>query len=343
VQRPGDIVRVPVVIENRGADPLESVTSTVTAPTGWTVAPVGERATEPAPGQSVTHLYDVHVPVDATPATVELTGSVSYRHQDGVASLPVAAAVDVGPAGTIDSVSTTPSSAQAGDHVVLRATLVNRTGQDRTGTAHVELPAGWGEPVSAPYSVAAGATGVVQASITVPWTVTEETVQLVVATGTTASERRSAALPVTFVNPPTGAVDHVDLGNATSEQAHGLTASGSSGTNIEAGLTRRYTNSASPGGWFEMDVAVPVGRPFVLRMVETYDQAQLKTYDVLLDGVVAHERRYRRTAGGTGSLSYQFLVEPSAATADGKVRVRFQDVGQDYDPSIADLWSVPIS
>ena len=342
-QRPGDVVRVPVVIENRGSAPLESVTSKVSAPAGWTVTPVGERASDAAPGQTVTHLYDVRVPLDAAPASVELTGSVSYRHQNGVATLPIAAAINVGPAVTIDSVSVTPASAEAGRQVVVRATLVNRTGQTRTGTAQVEPPAGWGDPVRAPYSLAAGATGEVDARVTVPWTVTEETVQVVVSTGTTSAERRSAPLVVSFVNPPAGAVDHVDLGNAASEQAHGLTASPSSGTNVEAGLTRRYTNSANPGGWFEMDLAVPAGERFVLRMVETYDQAQLKTYDVLIDGVVAHERRYRRTAGGIGSLSYQFVVEPSAATADGKIRVRFQDVGMDYDPSIADVWSVPVT
>jgi alpha-L-rhamnosidase len=30
----------------------------------------------------------------------------------------------------------------------------------------------------------------------------------------------------------------------------------------EAGLTRRYTNSAQPGGWFELDLRVPAGEPF---------------------------------------------------------------------------------
>jgi hypothetical protein len=341
--RPGDVVRVPVVIENRGSASLESIASSIKAPAGWTVARVGRQPSMAPAGSMITHLYDVTVPVDAPVSTVELTGSVSYRHQDGSANLPIAGSIVVGPAVTVESVSVAPESAGPGEEVTVRATLRNQTAQVRSGSVSIGGPAGWGDPVTSPYSLAAGATSTVDAVVTVPLTVSEETVQLVVATGATAAERRTAPLAVAFTNPPAGAVDHVDLGNAASEQAHALTASPSSGTNVEAGLTRRYTNSASPGGWFEMDLTVPAGEAFVLRMVETFDSPQLKTYDVLLDGVVVHERRFRRTAGGQGSLSYQFVVEPSAETADGMVRIRFQDVGADYDPSIADLWSVPVA
>jgi hypothetical protein len=42
-------------------------------------------------------------------------------------------------------------------------------------------------------------------------------------------------------------------------------------------------------------------------------------------------------------VTYQFVVQPSADTADGKVRIRFQDVPGDYDPSIADVWSVRLN
>ena len=40
-------------------------------------------------------------------------------------------------------------------------------------------------------------------------------------------------------------------------------------------------------------------------------------------------------------MTHQFLVEPSAQTADGSVRIRFRDTGADYDPSVADVWVVP--
>jgi alpha-L-rhamnosidase len=42
-------------------------------------------------------------------------------------------------------------------------------------------------------------------------------------------------------------------------------------------------------------------------------------------------------------VTYQFVVQPSAGTADGKVRIRFQDVPGDYDPSIADVWVAPLT
>jgi alpha-L-rhamnosidase len=41
-------------------------------------------------------------------------------------------------------------------------------------------------------------------------------------------------------------------------------------------------------------------------------------------------------------MSYQFAVQPSAATSDGRVRLRFQDVPGEFDPSIADIWAVPV-
>ncbi|MEH1168718.1 family 78 glycoside hydrolase catalytic domain [Micromonospora sp. CPCC 205539] len=144
------------------------------------------------------------------------------------------------------------------------------------------------------------------------------------------------------VVPPTGAYDQVDLGNAASEQAHRLTASTYSGTSTEAGLTRRYTDVTRPGGWFEFDLAVRPNEPFVLRSVETYDGPQLKDYQVLVDGVVAHTRSWQRTASGPGTVSYQFEVNLPDATRDGVVRVRFQDTGTGYDPSIADVWALPV-
>ncbi|GAB3932449.1 alpha-L-rhamnosidase [Micromonospora vulcania] len=143
-------------------------------------------------------------------------------------------------------------------------------------------------------------------------------------------------------DPPAGAYDHVDLGVQASEQAHRLAASTYSGTSVEAGLTRRYTDVTRPGGWFEFDLAVRPNEPFVLRSVETYDGPQLKDYQVVVDGVVAHTRSWQRTATGPGTVSYQFVVDRPDATRDGVVRVRYQDTGGGYDPSIADVWVTPV-
>jgi alpha-L-rhamnosidase len=162
-----------------------------------------------------------------------------------------------------------------------------------------------------------------------------------VAVGPTPGERVSTALSVAFDNPPTTVHDHIDLGDAVSERDHDLTASPASGTNVEAGPTRRYTNTTVPGGWLEFELRVPEGKPFVLRSVETYDQAQLKTYDILVDGQRVHERAYQRTDGGAETLTHQFVVDEPELTEDRVVRVRFQDVDGGYGPSIADVWAIP--
>jgi len=81
-----------------------------------------------------------------------------------------------------------------------------------------------------------------------------------------------------------------------------------------------------PGGWFEFDVAVPTDAPFAVRVVETFDGATLKTYDVSADGVTVLSQSLRRTAGGQGTMTYQFVIDEPEVTADGRVRLRFQDV-----------------
>jgi len=339
---PGDVLRVQVVVVATGDESLSAVTSVLEAPTGWTVTPVGPRATTVPAGGSVTHEYDVRVPVAQAAGSSSLSGTVSYRYHEGTSTLPISGSVVVVPAVVVESVTTDPAEAQPGDAVAIRATLRNRSDSVATGTMAFESPDGWTMPSAASFEVPASGTTEVVGSVDVPLEVTEGAAPISVSVGDTTEERGTASLAVVFVNPPAVVTDHVDLGDASSEQAHALRASPASGTNVEAGLTRRYTNSAQPGGWFEMDVEVPTDGRFLLRSVETFDSAQLKTYDVLVDGEVVYERRYQRTAGGQGSLSYQFLVDEPALSADGVVTVRFQDVGADYDPSIADLWVIPI-
>jgi alpha-L-rhamnosidase len=242
------------------------------------------------------------------------------------------------PAVAVSAIEAAPAEVHPGDKATVRTVLRNRTGLARSGQVAIELPPGWTAPAPTPYELAPGAEVTVETAVDVPLSVTEGTATVAASTG---GERATASLGVVFSNPPAVIHDHVDLGDADSERSHGLTASPFSGTSSEAGLTRRYTHSAHPGGWFEFDLHVPAGEPFVLRSVETYDQAQLKTYDVLVDGVRVHERAHPRTAGGLGSLTYQFVVDEPALTQDGVVRVRYQDVGQDYDPSIADVWAAP--
>jgi alpha-L-rhamnosidase len=80
-----------------------------------------------------------------------------------------------------------------------------------------------------------------------------------------------------------------------------------------------------------------------MRLVETYDQAQVKDYEVEVNGHVVHRRLMDRKAGG-GLETYQFLVDDpdllSASTV--RVRIRHKADASGYDPSIADVWSLPL-
>jgi len=343
---PGDVVRVEASLRNGGGTPLTEVRLGLPAPAGWTVTPVGPApATSVRPGGTVTARYDVRVGADQRPGAAELSGTVGYRRQAGTATLPIGASITVVPAVAIAGITVGPDAVAPGDTAGVSVLLRNRSTLPARGTVGVTAPAGWSTGPGRDYDLAAGQERTVALPVTVPLTVTEGTAALTVATGPSAAEQAAAGVRVVLAVPPAGAVDHVDLGDGGSEQEHGLRASAASGTNTEAGRSRRYTQQGVAGGYFEFDLAVPPGRPFVLRAVETYNQAQLKDYDVLVDGVLVHPRAYQRTAGGEGTVSYQILVDRADLTADGSVRVRFQEdaEGRNYDPSIADVWSLPVT
>lgn len=339
---PGDVVRMQVIVENAGERPLTNVSSSLQAPDGWSVTPAGDHAGTIGAGESARHAYDVEVPANAAVATVDITGEVSYDRAGGAATLPVSAAVAVAPGVGIDAVTTSPDTLTAGEQATVTTTLVNRTDVVQEGDLTVAVPEGWTAPDAVGYRIEPGEQSVVDAAVTVPLTVAEGSAEVTVATGTTAAEQATGTIEVALPTPPAESTDHVDLGDGASESAHGLTASQHSGTNVEAGLTRRYTHSSYPGGWFEFDAAVPSGQRFVVRVVETFDGARRKTYDVSLDGRVARSVDLSRSEGGQGTVTYQFVVDPSDLTEDGTVRMRFQDTDADYDPSVADVWVVPL-
>lgn len=338
----GDRFRASVVLENTGDHTLSSVETTLTSAAGWEVSPVGSSPASVEPGGTAVHEYDVTVPVDQRAGTARLQGTVAYRHRGGTATHTVAGDVTVAPAVAITDVTVAPAEAQPGTTTEVAAELHNRSGHQASETVTLEVPDGWRAPDPVDVTLAPGETTTITLPLEVPLEVTGGETTVTAATGPAAAERRSATLEVVFVNPPEVVIDHVDLGNAASEAAHGLTASPASGTSIEAGMTRRYTDTTVPGGWFEFDLEVPVGEPFILRAIETYDGPQLKDYEVLIDGEVVHTRRHRRTASGHGTVTYQFIVDAPEATADGVVRVRFADTDEGYDPSIADVWSSPV-
>nr|GID87135.1 hypothetical protein Ade03nite_60590 [Actinoplanes derwentensis] len=340
---PGAVIRVEAKLRNNGGTPLTGVRFTVPAPTGWTVTPAGPApSTTVKPGATVTARYDVRVATDQTPGPAELTGTVAYRLHTGAATLPISAALTIAPPVEITGFTADRDTVTPGETTEVIVTLRNRSTVPAQGEFTVSAPAGWPVVPGQRYSLVAGREQTVTLPVTAPLTVTEGTANLTAATGPGQAERVTTEVRVVVAVPPSGAADHVDLGDGTSEQAHHLTASATSGTNTEAGKTRRYTQQGVVGAYFEFDLAVPAGRPFVLRAVETYNQAQIKDYDVLVDGVLVHARSYRRTASAEGTVSYQILVDRADLGADGTVRVRFQEDsgGHNYDPSIADVWSV---
>ncbi len=234
--------------------------------------------------------------------------------------------------------------------------MTNSGTSDVRANVALTLPAGWRSVSSSDVLVAAGAQVMVKVPVVVPLDrVSPESVaaDVVVRRAGVTLAQRSVDLALDLPRPPAAAdqVDHVDFGDTTSENAHALEKSASSGTNTEAGLTRRYANSGTPGSWFSAEVTVPAGEPFVLRNVETYSGPYTKKYDIYVDGVLVREHVLPRAEGGEGWKVYDFPVTDPAAlaeAADGKVRVRYEyrlgTRASDgfFDPSIADLWVLPL-
>ena len=207
----------------------------------------------------------------------------------------------------------------------------------------VGVPAGWTAPAAAPATVPAGGETEVKVVVAVPRDAPQAARDVTLTSAFTRDGAELATGETTLrveIGPLPAPLDHIDLGVAASEQAHGLTASPSSGTSLEAGLTRRYAGHLTPFSQFAFDLTVVPNAAFVLRVVETYDRAQTKRYKVYVDGQEVLLRTFSRGSGGTET--YEFVV-PAALATDDRVRIRFenQDDPAFYDPSIADVWTLP--
>lgn len=141
--------------------------------------------------------------------------------------------------------------------------------------------------------------------------------------------------------------------NNNSEAAKNVQQSGSEVGSYN-GQTFRHANG--PSGWFSYDLAVdPTAAQNVLG-VRLYSGDNARTWDVYVDGTRLKTER-PTTAAGAGVFYWQEDVLPTAATADGKVTVRFQSTGGwvggifgvrttrpkvfDTDPSLAALGATP--
>nr|WP_241744419.1 family 78 glycoside hydrolase catalytic domain [Cellulosimicrobium arenosum] len=253
----------------------------------------------------------------------------------------------VDPVVALDPVEVSPGTIAPGGSTEVRTTVTGLGTEDVTGHLEVEVPSGWRAP-SPSEEVTVRARG----SVDVPVTVTAPleaaatsaraplNLRFVIDDVTVGSASTEVGVEIESVAEVPAGYDHVDLGDATSEEAHDLTASPSSGTSTEAGLTRRYAG-LTDFSFFEFDMAVVPGEPFVLRATETYDTSQTKRYTVYVDGEEVHLRRHRHD--GAGTETYQVVVPAELATSD-TVRVTFetQDDHSFYDPSIADTWTLPV-
>lgn len=349
--KPGESAAVRVLVDNGGDRDISRVRAALTGLSAeWATAP------EPTPvADEIKSGTDAAVdlaftaPLGAPPGPVAVGGVIEYGFGGATVRLAADAQIVVDTPLQITSVTLDPATVRPGGVTTLVAQVANVGAQPTSGHLGVVVPAGWQTPLATgDVVIPAGQTVSLSVPVVAPL---DAKAGSTIATLTAAFERdgvrfaaRDASLTVQLapIDAPAPGYDHIDLGDATSETAHGLTASPSSGTNTEAGLTRRYAGHLVDFSKFEFDMAVVPGEPFVIRSVETYDRAQTKKYKVYVDGVEVHTRQFAHT-GGVGTETYEFVVPAERAT-DASVRVRFETQTDHsfYDPSIADVWTAPV-
>ena len=224
-------------------------------------------------------------------------------------------------------------------------TVANTGATPVTGTVVASGPEGWTAKRSAPVTVAPGGTAT-GTSLLFPGGFLDDRETPVsaafVVDGSPVDSVGTTIAP-SFPTPPETFTDHVDLGDAASEAAHHLTASSTSGTNVEAGLTRRFGGYRIPDAWYEFDLTVEAGKGFVLQGLETYNaDPQKKSYLVSVNGELVATRLNVRPLRQTGTAAYRLYV-PARFVTSSTVRVRLQSRSDpDYaDPSLADVWALP--
>ncbi len=336
-----------IVVTNWGGAPITGLEAAVD---GGDLAITGDlTAAELAPETSTELAFDAVVPHDARLGDREVEVVLTFtsggrEHQ--VTETTTWAEIVAGVA--IDDVSGSVSDPR-GTLVPVDVVLRNEGTQPQTGQVRATVPTGWPTPPTGPtLTLAPGETRTVTTRLRVSHRVVAGAQQVgaQMLQGDQVLASGSGTLTVNLTTPPPGATDHVDFGNQASETAHQLQAGPQSGTSTEAGLTRRYANSQFPGSWYSALVDVPAGEPFGVRMIETFDGARTKEFNLYVDEVLVGRYAVPRAQGGLGWLAHDLLVDAPAAlaaTADGKARLKieFPTDATDYDPSVADLWVLP--
>ena len=245
----------------------------------------------------------------------------------------------------ITALSATATVDDAATVATVSLTVANTGTTPVTGTVVASGPQGWTAKRSAPVTVAPGGT-VTATSLLFPGGFLdprETPVSAAFVVDGKPVDSAGTTISPSFPTPPAMFTDHVDLGDGTSEAEHHLTASSTSGTNVEAGLTRRYGGYRVPDAWYEFDLTVEAGKGFVLQGLETYDaNPQRKSYLVSVDGELVAIRLNVRPLRQPGTAAYRLYV-PARFVTSSTVRVRLQSRSDpDYaDPSLADVWALP--
>lgn len=130
-----------------------------------------------------------------------------------------------------------------------------------------------------------------------------------------------------------------DAGDSSSETAHHLQASATSGTGLVRTMTGRYAGSGTAGAWFSYDLSVPAGTDAVeLEIQETHSTA-LNDYNLYLDDLLV---KHVSIKGCDPDPTVYFLTPTglSSRTGDGKLTIKFveESPAQNGGPYIADLW-----
>jgi len=344
---PGDAVTGTLQVASTGDVAATHLSAQVDVD-GWTVDSSKAARDTLAAGESAQLPFSAFVPRTAVPGAVEARTTVSLTIAGEAITL-----ASTSPWLTVGSVlavsGITSSHVPGAEQAQVTVTVSNSGTAAASGQVWLTVPSGWAAPPpSGTVLVPAGGTATATVTVFVPRKVVggAYAVTATLRQGGSTYATGTGSFVVNLSAPAAGAaIDYVDFGEGTSEAAHAVTGSASSGTNTEAGYTRRYSNSATPGSWYSAEVAVEPGKPFIGLVRETYDGARTKKYNVYVDDVLKDQLVVPRAESGAGALLHQFVIaDPGAGAADGKVRIKFEfpaDAAGFYDPSIADLWILP--
>jgi alpha-L-rhamnosidase len=348
VSVPGATVHGTVTVTNSSSAPITAVGATVTVPGLTTALHLSNGVL--AAGATAQLPFDVAISPTTKQGSYQAGLDVSVTTAEGTFEFTQTTATWLRVEKKLAITDATVTTPQAG-LATIAVGLSNSGSSAISGRVVASVPTGWTQPAPSPTVTVAPGSSTTNLAVYPPLAATPGTYPVTltfVDRGITLSSYTTQVTVAALNLPPTEpTADYVDFGASASETAHHVLASATSGTSSEAGYTRRYSHNNTPGSWYSADVAVTPGKPFLLRMRETWNTAGTKDYNVYVDGTLVQRVTYSRTASGQGVTSYQLLVDnPTVLDNDGTVTVKFEYPTTDaalqyYDPSIADLWTIP--